>query len=330
MKALKIAATALLAAALLAAGTAAEALALANTTLLNPGFYGAGQRGAYEFVGGVVVRKLADAVLERTPAVALRTSDKRRAYALAAQALPPGSIADMLESSGPDIARYLISGGDMPVLRGSPEFTLGEQGLVKGLLMDGIWDSLPQKPSFPAFMPFTPEWNLGYGPALSQSLWLFRWYAGMAGQAFWMCLAAAVMLSGLLYLVWLRERRPFFAVAGSLFSFNGLVLLGLAAALSYGFRPIADASAAALPAAAGVFGGDFAELVRTALWPFRSIFFVSSLVSLSFGVTMFSMGVSSERPAAKPAWKGLARAAERSWRIRRRGPRHMRNRCETV
>lgn len=315
MKALKTIAATILAAALLAAGFAAETLALANFTLLNPGFYGATERSAYELIGRIVVEKMADAVLERAPAIALRTTDKQQAYALAMKALPPAKVADMLEESAPDIERFLFIGGDIPVMKDSSVFAVSEVSVVKSLLMDGLWDMLPQKPSFPAFMPFTPEWNIGYGASLSKSLWLPRWYAGMAGQAIWLSLSAIVLLAGLLYLLWIRERKPFFTVTGTLFVINSLLLFALAASVAYSNRSLAQTAAAIAPltSAADLFGGDFPELFRTVLWPFRQIFFVSATVSASFGITMFAMGISTGA--------GLE-TGERPLKLGRSRPRH--------
>jgi hypothetical protein len=323
MKALKIAATVVLAALGLSAALAAETLALARCTVLDHRFYGESERDAYELMGRIAVRRMADAVLEYAPAVALRTTDREQAYALAERALPPGKVADMLAASGPDIAQYVLEGGDMPVLRGARAFAAGEEAVVRALLLDGLWDMLPQKPSFPAFMPFTPEWNLGYGAELSRALRTPRWYLGMADQAVWLALSALVMLTGLLYLLWVRERKPFFAVTGALLTLNGLLLGALAAAAAYACPGVAEAAAALYPVseAAGFFGGEYAELVRCALLPFRQVFALSAVVSLSFGVTLFTMGI-GPRAGALPA---ISKARSgRSGEKQRHAPKHLR------
>jgi hypothetical protein len=100
MKALKAAVTLPLAVLGLAVLLAAETLALARCTVLNPGFYGQNGRAVYELAGTVAVRMMADAVLERAPAVALRTTEREEAHVLAMKAFPPGKIADMLAASG--------------------------------------------------------------------------------------------------------------------------------------------------------------------------------------------------------------------------------------
>ncbi len=302
MKAFKAAVTLPLAALGLAVLLAAETLALARCTVLNPDFYGRNGRAAYELAGTVAVRMMADAVLERAPAVALRTSERKEAYALAMNAFPPGKIADMLAASGPDIARFLLNGGDVPVLRGSASFTRGVEAVVRGLLLEGVWDMLPQKPALPAFMPFTPEWNLVYGESLNRSLWLVRFYLNMADQALWFLLSALTILTGALYLLWIRERGPFFAVCGSALTVNGLILCALAAAAAYCSRPIADAATVFYPVnqAADLFAGEYPEFVRAALLPFRQVFALAAGISVSFGMTMFTMGISPRLNSGNP------------------------------
>lgn len=308
MKALKITATILLSVLLLASCIAAESLALARFTLLNPGFYEEGGREAYALVGRTVVRKLADAVLERAPAIVLRTTDRQEAWALAEKALPPENVAAIIKNSSPDIARFLFYGGNVPELKGSREFAAGQLAVVKGLLTEGVWDMIPEKPSFPAFMPFTPEWNLDYGPALAQELWLPRYWADLADYALWLALAAVTLAAGLLYLLWLRERKPFFATTGALLTTNGMLLLALAAAASFCSGPLAQYAASLVPLnqAANLFASDWPSLVRAVLWPFREIFFISAATALALGVTMFTMGISTAAPAWQPRKKQKA------------------------
>lgn len=302
MKAFKAAVTLPLAALGLAVLMAAETLALARCTVLDPDFYGKNGSAAYELAGTVAVRMIADAVLERAPASALRTTGRKEAYALAMKAFPPGRIASMLSASGPEIARFLLKGGDVPVLRSSAAFTRGVEAVVRSLLLEGLWDMLPEKPALPAFMPFTPEWNLVYGESLNRSLWLVRFYLNMADQALWFLLSALTILAGVLYLLWIRERKPFFAVCGYVLTVNGLMLCALAAAAAYGSRPIADAATAFYPVrqAAGLFAGEYPELARAVLLPFRQVFALAAGISLSFGVTMFTMGIAPRRNTVIP------------------------------
>lgn len=321
MRALKAAVTLPLAALGLIVLMAAETLALARCTVLDPGFYGKGGRAAYELAGTVAVRTMADAVLERAPAAALRTTRREEAYALAAKAYPPEKIAGMLAASGPDIARFILKGGDVPVLHGSAAFTRGVEAVVRGLLLDGVWDMLPQKPALPAFMPFTPEWNLVYGEPLNRSLWLVRFYLNMADHALWFLLSALTILTGALYLLWIRERKPFFAICGCALTVNGLVLCALAAAAAYCSRPIADAAASVYPVsqAAALFAGEYPELARAVLLPFRQVFALAAGLSLSFGMTMFTIGI-APRPAAANAHMKNARPVVRTHHI----PKHAR------
>lgn len=294
MKLHKLAATALLVILLFAAVLAAECLALANTTVLDPSFYGEGQSGAYRLVGRIVVRRLSEGVLEKAPPIALRTTDKRFAYELAAQALPPEQISGMLARGGPGVARFLLEGGDIPVLEGSAEFAAGETALMKSLLMDDLLKVLPEKPSIPAFMPFTPEWNEKYAMALTGSLAVPRYYLRFRGYALAAALAAAALFAGLMYLLWIKERKPFFLASGALLAANGLLAFGLAAAISFWCGPLAE-NAASIPAffgAASVFASDWPALVQAVLWPFRQIFLAAAVASLSLGAAAFAYAAS--------------------------------------
>lgn len=294
MKTVKMAATVALAVLLLVCLAAAEAVALIKYTLLNPAFFGEGEKGAYDLIGQTVVRKISDGVLENAPPIALRTLDAGQAYKLASGALPPGKVSGMLETTAPNVDRFLFSGGDIPVLNGSSEIGADEQAAVKSLLMPEVW-GLTGNASFPA-LPFTPEWNQAYGKELTQSLWLPRYYAGFTDETLWLAVAGIVLAAGLLYLTWLKERRPFFQAVGTVFCLNGLLLLAPALAVSFWSRDLAQ-SLASLPALAGVaafFGSGFEELVRQVVWPFREIFFVSALTLLAFGVTMFAAGLANE------------------------------------
>jgi hypothetical protein len=303
MKLHKLAATAVLGILLLAACVAAECLALAKYTVLNPSFFGKGESDAYELIGRVVVQRLSEGVLEKAPPIALRTTDGRRAYELASEALPPGQVSGMLESSGPDVARYLLEGGDAPVLNGAAQFEAGETALMKSLLMDDLLKVLPEKPVIPAFMPFTPEWNELYASQIAGPLALPRYYIRFRDYALAAMLAAVAFFAGLIYLVWLRERKPFFLTIGALFAVNGLLAFSLAAAISFWCKPMAE-GAAALPAfsgAASVFASDWPALVQAALWPFRQIFLVASVASLSVGAAAFAYTASLKNDVAADA-----------------------------
>lgn len=327
MKAFKLAATVLLSILLFAGVAAVESVALVRHTMLNPAFYGENGRGAYSVIGQTVVRKMADAVLERAPAIVLKTTDRRQAWALAEQALPPQRVADMLAQSGPDIARFLFFGGDIPMLKDSILFSRGQEAVIKALLQDGVWDMLPDKPSFPAFMPFTPEWNLGYGSRLSGDLWQVRRYAGLAGYAFWLAVSAAVIFAGLLVLLWLRDPKPFFAAVGVVLTSNGALLMALAAAAAYFNQPLAESAALVWPAnlAANLFETSWPALFREAMLPFRDVFFIASCASLSLGAASATAGIVRNGPG--PAWLSRfcpASTAKGKPAGRRRGPRHSR------
>lgn len=328
MKAFKIIVSVVLSVLLLGAGIAAQSVALAKYTLLDPAFYGETGQDAYLLIGRMVVRRMADAVLDRAPAIVLRTTDREQAWALAARALPPENVAAMLENSAPHIVYFLLYGGDIPELAGSAEFARGEVAVVKSLLTDGAWDMLPEKPAFPAFMPFTPEWNLGYGKNLAQSLWSWRYYVGMADYVLWLALAAVVLMAGLLYLLWLKKRRPFFTSTGILFTLNGILLLAFAIAAAYFCQPMAVRAAALYPmsSAAELFANDWPALLSAVLLPFRDIFFISSTVSLSLGITMFASGITRDNPLWQWPQKRHAATTEktRHKEVKSRKPRHER------
>jgi len=315
MKAFKIAATAALCLLVFAAGVAAECLALARYTVLSPMFYGKGEDGAYELAGKVIVKRLSDEVLENVPAIALRTDDRNRAYDLASEALPPQKIAQMLEGSGPYVAMFILEGGDVPVLQGSENLQDETTAAIKNLVMSDLSGQVTQTPSLAAFMPFTPDWNAQYGQSLTQSLAIPRYYARLEGYALAAACAAAVVLLGLLYLLWIRERKPFFHLTGSLLLFNGFLLLALAAVVSYGSGAIANDAAKLTPltGAASLFAADWPALVRAVLWPFRTIFFVSSVASLSLGVALFFVGIANAEPM--PLFLGFRQPARhrRPW-----------------
>lgn len=324
MKALKIITTVVLSVLLLGAGLAAETLALLQTTVLEPDFYGANGREAYGLIGDLVVEKMADAVLERAPAIVLRTDDREKALELARQALPPAKVAAMLEESGPDIARYLLYGGNIPVLKGSADFNRGMADVVRGMLMDGVWDMLPDKPSFPAFMPFTPEWNLGYGQSLPDQLWLTRHYAGLVGYVLWLAIAAVALFTGLLCLTWLRDRKPFLATIASLLAANGLLLLAAAIVTSYCTADLAGEAARLYPVSLAVdlFGQDWLALFRAVTTPFRDIIFLMSVASLSLAIAAAAAGIERKDPSWPWATAMPYQPDSQPPAARRRGPRH--------
>lgn len=300
MKALKATATTILAVLLLVCGMAAQTVALVKYTLLNPAFFDTGEKSAYDLIGQVVVRKISDGVMQNAPPIALRTLDREQAYALVSQALPPGKVAGMLQTTAPAVDRFLFSGGDIPVLTGSPELKTDEEAAVKSLLMPEVWTLAQTGSAFPV-LPFTPEWNQSYGSELTKSLWLPRYYAGFSGQALWLAIAGVVLMAGLLYLTWLKERRPFFNTVGTMLTLNGLIVIAPALAISFYSQDLAKALAAwpALSGMASFFGDSFAELFRAVFWPFREISFIAALTSLALGVTMFAAGLSNEQDALK-------------------------------
>lgn len=305
MNPIKYAVSAILCTLLLLAGLLAEGLSLAQFTAFNPAFYGQGESAAYDLIGKIVVRRISDAVLQNAPAIALQTTDRTRAYDLASEAFPPGTVAQMLESSGPSVARFLLKGGDVPVINGSDQLQAYETDAVKSLLMDDLASKIPDQPDFSALVPFTAEWNAQYGQSLTLSLALPRYYAGLTGYALAAAVALIVLLAGLLYLLWIRERKPFFLMTGSMLAFNGMLLLGLAAALSYGCSRIASdaASSPALTGAASLLASDWPSLVRAVLWPFRQIFFIAAAASLSLSAALFGLvEIKAVRRGAEPLW----------------------------
>ncbi len=305
MKTLRVIATAALAVLLLCSILAAETLALLRWTVLRPDFYGQAGRQAYSVIGDAVVEKMADAVLERAPAIVLKTADRREALRLARHALPPEEIAAILEQSGPAIARYVFYGGDLPVLKDSKVLTQGMTDVVRDMLMDGVWDMLPDKPSFPAFMPFTPEWNLGYGNGLQDALWPVRHYAGLADYALWSAAAAVTLFAGLLYLLWIRRRAGCCVTLAAVLALNGLLLATGAVLTSYHTVDLASEAARYYPVnlAADLFGPHWAALVRAITLPFRNILFWGAVASLSLGVASATAGI--ERTWQPWPWKAL-------------------------
>jgi hypothetical protein len=298
------AASIILCALLLLAGIAAECLALAKFTVLNPAFYGRSESAAYGLAGRIVVRRMAEAVLENAPAIALQTTNRERAYELAAEALPPEAVAEILESSGPDVAAYFLRGGDLPVLRDSDHLQEYITNVVKNLMMDDLASKIPEAPTYPDLIPFTPEWNAAYADTLAGALALPRYYAGLTGYVLAAAVALAALLAGVLYLIWIKDRKPFFILTGSLLAFNGLLLMALAAAVSYGCGAMAEdaASSAAFSGAASFLASDWPALFRAVLWPFRQIFFVAAVASLSLGAALFGCSVTRPEAPAEGLW----------------------------
>jgi hypothetical protein len=305
MKALKIIATVVLAALLFCAMLTAEAIALVRFTVLEPEFYGRDGRQAYLVISDAVVGKMADAVLERAPSIVLKTGNRQEARRLAFKALPPENVAKMLEESGPEIARYIFYGGNLPVLAGSKEFAQGMNDVVSNLLMDGVWELLPDKPNFPAFMPFTPEWNLSYGKGLEDALWPVRHYAGLADYALWLALAAITLFLGLIYLLWIRQRKGFYATLAAMLALNGLLVATGAICASFLSTDLASEAARYYPVslAAGLFGQSWTTLFKAVLMPFRDILFWAAFATLSLAVAAATTGI--ERVWQPWPWKAL-------------------------
>ncbi len=305
MKALKIIATVVLATLLFCAMLTAEAIALVRFTVLEPEFYGQDGLQAYLVISDAVVEKMADAVLERAPSIVLRTGDRQEAHRLAINALPPEQVAKMLEESGQDIARYIFYGGNLPVLKGSKEFAQGMNDVVSNLLMDGVWELLPDKPNFPAFMPFTPEWNLSYGQGLEDALWPVRHYAGLTDYAFWLALAAITLFLGLIYLLWIRQRKGFYATLAAVLALNGLLAAAGAVCASYLSTDLASEAARYYPVslAAELFGQSWISLFKAVLMPFRDILFWAAVAIISLTVAAATLGI--ERVWQPWPWKAL-------------------------
>ncbi len=340
MKAWKVAAATILSASLLCAMLVAELVALVRFTVLEPEFYGKSGKQAYSIIGQAVVEKMADAVLERAPSIVLRTGDRREALRLAVKALPPEQVAELLEENAPGIAQYVFYGGDLPVLKGSREFSEGMTDVVRNMLMDGVWDMLPDKPSFPAFMPFTPEWNLIYGRSLENALWPVRHYAGLANYALWLVLAAVTLFLGLLYLLWVRQRRGFCATLAVTLALNGLMLAAGAILVSYQTANLAGEAASLYPVsqAAALFEQDWIALFRAASLPFRDILFWGAVATLALAIAAATAGIErawqpwpwKAQPAQSPAPSAQKRRTTNSRDLgtpqrkanRGKGPRH--------
>ena len=293
MKALKIVATVLLSMMLFAAVLAVQVLTLAKGTALNPQFYGQPQRGAYSLLGKYAVRQICAIALKAAPAEALRTTDAAEAYNLAYKALPYGDIAAMFEQTGPAIANYMINGGELPVLSGSSGLTAAGDKLLAALLKDGAILFIPnaKKPDLQNYMPFTPPWNAQYGQWLEQKIAPYRALAGAADDILLIAGGCVVFFSAFLYMLWLRNIRPFYYIAGSLLMFDSLLMAALATSMAFFDKSIVDGVAVArlITGVESAFYSYIPDFTANLSRPFVGVFYGCALVLASFGILMYAV-----------------------------------------
>ncbi len=297
MRVLKGMVTVVAAAMLLVVCLVAEAGVLARQTVLQPSFYDGRQQTAYLIVSQALLRQWTGWVLAAAPADALRTTDPEDATVLAAKALPPERIAAVLAGSAPEVVRYGLEGGEMPVLLGVRSFPAMEDDLAQALLKPGLWQSLSEKPTLSLVIPFTAEWNAGNGDGLEQMLRPVRlawavWDNGLIVLA--MVIAGLV---GVLRLLW-RRSAAFGATLGTVLLANGLLAAAPALLLSFASGWTAEQLAAltVLTPVTAFLGQEFDAFCLSVLEPLRGPLAVAAMALLSLSMAAFTAEVG--RPAA--------------------------------
>ena len=292
MRVLKGMVTAVVAAALLAVCLVAEAGVLARQTVLQPSFYDGRQQAAYLIVSRALLRQWTGWALGAAPADALRTTDPEDATALAAQALPPERIAAVLAGSSPAVVRYVLEGGEVPVLLGARSFPAMEDDLAEALLKPGLWQSLGEKPALPLIIPFTGDWNAANEDALERALRPVRLAWAVWDNGLIVLAMAIAGLVALLRLLW-RRSVAFGATLGVVLLANGLLAAAPALLLSFASGWTAE-QLTALPALAPVaafLGPEFGTLGLAALEPLRGPLAVGAMALLSLSMAAFTTGV---------------------------------------
>ena len=304
MKVVKIIATVLLSVLLCATLLAAQMLLLAQNTVLDPAFYGAPQSEAYNALGRYAVRALSDIVLDLAPPEALRTEDRAQAFALALKALPTQQVARLVQDAAPNLARYALQGGAVPVLGDAASLDGYGTDLLSALLKDGALLFVPEssRPKLSDYLPFTAKWNDAYRATLEQWAAPLRLAYARLDLAVLIAVGGVVFCLAFLYLLWMRSPRPFYLLCGWMLMAHSALFAAVGLALRFFHR---DLLAAVLTAPVQAmfqpaFLGVLPDLTAAALQPFSSALLALALIVFGFSLLCFGVSVDRGLPVAPP------------------------------